>query len=516
MPMAGVSPSENLDAIQYDAQNSGDKEVLAKLRSEGKLNARERIISLLDSDSFVEIDAFVNHRSYDYNLHLHKSLGDGIVAGHGMLNDRRVVCFSQDKSIFSGSIGEMHAKKIVKILEFAEKSLLPVIAIWDGIGQRPEEGIKSLGPSGEILNILSACSGRVPLISIVLGNLSGVGALAVGLSDFTIMGTSSGKISLSNPDYNRHESEEEINFMEDMATYDARSGIACLLAEDENNALDMASKIISYIPDNMSSNPIIEKNDDPWNRKCHSLDKIINNDQKSPYDVKSVISQVTDKDSFLELFPNYARNLVIGFARLDGYSIGIVANQPNSLSGFLDAKSSIKAARFISFCDCFNLPIISFVDSPGFIPGAIQEWEGIIRDSAKLLFAYSEATVPKLSVIMKKAYGEAYLAMGCKQLGSDYNVSWPSGDIALMDSKWITNTRYDEEISGSGDYEERYGQILNYEMMNFDNPLSAAKKGWLEDIIDPSLTREYLVRALRPLLSKREFTLPKKHSNIPL
>jgi len=284
------------------------------------------------------------------------------------------------------------------------------------------------------------------LISIVLGDVTGVSALAVGLSDFIIMDISSGKISLSNPDYPKHTSEEETDIMEDMESYGARGGIACLLAEDENTALDMVSKIISYIPDNMSSNPIMGKNDDPWNRKCHSLDKIINNDQESPYDVKSVISQVTDKDSFLEFFPNYACNLVIGFARLDGYSIGIVANQPNVLSGFLDAKSSIKAARFISFCDCFNIPIISFVDSPGFIPGVIQEWEGIIRDSAKLLFAYSEATVPKLSVIMKKAYGEAYLAMGCKQLGSDYNVSWPSGDIALMDSKWISNTKYDEEI----------------------------------------------------------------------
>jgi propionyl-CoA carboxylase beta chain len=512
--MAGSSPGENLDAIRHDAYNSGDRKITEKLHSEGSQTARERIISLLDSDTFVEIDALINHRSYDYNLHLHKPFGDGVVAGHGMLNGRRIVCFSQDKSVFSGSIGEMHGKKIVKILEFAEKSLLPIIAIWDGVGQRVEEGVSSLGPSGDVLNIIAACSGRVPIISVVLGNVVGASALAIGLSDFTIFEASYGRLLLSesSPDNPAHHSQEtgSTNFHKN------GGGIACLFAEDEHIALDMVSEIISFFPDNMDSVPEIKKNGDIWNRKCESISEIVPNDPEKTYDVREIIFEITDNESFLELFPNHASNIVIGLGRLDGHSVGIVANQASVMNGFLDIDAAVKAARFIRTCDCFNIPLLTFVDVPGFLPEVTQEWSGLIRQGAKLFFAYSEATVPKLSVVIGKAYGEAYLAMCSKHLGSDYNIAWPSSKIIVSSGKDIINIANKKEMPTHEKNIFTQGDILKDYSEKFEDPFVLAKNGLLDDVIEPLQTREYLIRALRPLLSKKEWTPPKKHDNIPL
>jgi|TARA_B110000881_G_C18562627_1_gene510724 propionyl-CoA carboxylase beta chain len=516
--MTGISHSDNLDAFRHDAHNSGDRSVIERIHASNRQTARERIFTILDPNSFVEIDTFVNHRSVDNNLHLHRPLGDGVVAGHGVLDGRRIVCFSQDSSVFGGSMGEMHSKKIVKILEFAEKSLLPVIGIWDGNGQRAEEGVSSLGSSGDLLNIMSACSGRVPMISIVLGPVTGASALAVGLSDFVIMGAEHGRMFLSSPIQDSKINIDQIDeeTLGGAMQHFSRSGIACLVAEDENMAFEMTSELLSFFPDNMLTEPLVSRIGDNWDRACEGINDIVPSDQEKPYDVRKVITMISDKDSFLELFPDYASNIVIGLARLDGHSVGIIANQASVLAGCLDIDSSVKAARFIQTCDCFNIPVVTFVDVPGFLPGTVQEWGGIIRHGAKLLFAYSEATVPKLTVIMRKAYGGAYLAMSCKHLGSDYNVSWPSGELAVMGAKGAVSIIHRKELSESKNPEETYNKLVIEYQEKFGDPYVAAKNGWLDDVIEPEKTRKKLIQALRPLLSKRELTPPKKHSNIPL
>ena len=516
--MAGLSPEEKLDSKRHEADNSGDRKKLENIRLEGRKTAKERLLALLDENTFVEIDAFVNHRSGDNNLHLHRPLGDGVIAGYGMIEGRRIVCFSQDASIFEGSIGEMHAKKILKIIQFAEKSLLPVIAIWDGNGERPEEGMTSLGPSGQILDAMVACSGRIPMISIVMGKVTGICALAVGLSDFVIMHSLYSNMAL-NTENNLSEiiAEEEIEeFSGNAENHFSRSGIACLIAEDDLSALAFASDILSYFPDNMLSKPDVIGNNDSWDRKCVEINDILPLNQEKPYDVKKIIEIIFDNGTFLELFSGYASNIVIGLARLDGISVGIIANQPSVLAGCLDIDASIKAARFIRTCDCFNIPILTFIDVPGFLPGTVQEYGGIIKHGAKLLFAYSEATVPKLAVVMRKAYGGAYLAMSSKHLRSDYNISWPSGELAVMGSKGAVNIIHKEELSNSKDPNDSYEKLLNDHQEKFGDPYVAAKNGWIDDVIEPEMTRKNLIRALRPLLSKREWSPPKKHDNIPL
>ncbi|MFL2974665.1 MAG: acyl-CoA carboxylase subunit beta [Candidatus Thalassarchaeaceae archaeon] len=516
--MAGLSHEENLDAIRFDANNAGERKRLENIRLAGQQTSRERIMNILDEKTFVEVDAFVNHRSAINNLQHHRPLGDGVVAGHGMIDGRRVVCFSQDSSVFEGSIGEMHARKIVKILEFAEKTLLPVIAIWDGNGERPEEGISSLGPSGEILNVMVACSGRIPLISIIMGKVTGVSALAVGLSDFVIMNSINGNMALSDEiDRSDFNLKEEIkDFSKNATNHFSRSGVVCLIAEDDTSALELASDLLSYFPDNMLSKSPVLKNDDIWDRNCNEINKILPYRQEKTYDVREIIKIIFDKKTFLELFSDYASNIVVGLARLDGISIGIVANQSSVLEGSLDIKSSIKAARFIRTCDCFNIPIVTLIDSPGFLPEITQEFGGIINHGAKLPFAYSEATVPKLSVVIGKAYGGAYLAMGCKQLNSDYNISWPSGEITVMESKDAVNIIHSEELSNSENHHEIYKKLLNNYKEKFDDPYAAAKKGWIDDVVEPEMTRRNLIKALRPLLSKKEWSPSKKHGNIPL
>ena len=516
--MVGLSPEEKLDAKRHEADNSGDRKKLENIRFEGRKTAKERLLSLLDENTFVEIDAFVNHRSGENNLHLHRPLGDGVIAGHGMMEGRRVVCFSQDASVFEGSIGEMHAKKILKIFQFAEKSLLPVIAIWDGNGERPEEVMTSLGPSGQILDAMVACSGRIPMISIVMGKVTGISALAVGLSDFVIMHSTYGNMALTTEDnLSEFIAEKEIKeFSGNAANHFSRSGVACLIAEDDISALALASDLLSYFPDNMLSKPDVINNDDSWDRKCVEINDILPFNQEKPYDVKKIIEIISDNSTFLELFSGYAGNIVIGLARLDGNSVGIIANQPSVLAGCLDIDASVKAARFIRTCDCFNIPILTFIDVPGFLPGTVQEYGGIIKHGAKLLFAYSEATVPKLAVVIRKAYGGAYLAMSCKHLNSDYNISWPSGELAVMGSKGAVNIIHKKELSNSKNPDIAYKKLLEDYQEKFGDPYVAAKNGWIDDVIEPEMTRKNLIHALRPLLSKREWSPPKKHDNIPL
>jgi propionyl-CoA carboxylase beta chain len=351
-----------------------------------------------------------------------------------------------------------------------------------------------------------------------MGKVTGISALAVGLSDFVIMHSLYGNMALTT-DHNLSEfvMEKDIKeFSGNAENHFSRSGIACLIAEDDISALTIASDLLSYFPDNMISKPDVIYNDDSWDRRCVEINDILPPNQEKPYDVRKIIEIVSDNSTFLELFSGYASNIVVGLARLDGNSVGIIANQPSVLAGCLDIDASVKAARFIRTCDCFNIPILTFIDVPGFLPGTVQEYGGIIKHGAKLLFAYSEATVPKLAVVMRKAYGGAYLAMSCKHLNSDYNISWPSGELAVMGSKGAVNIIHKKELSNSKNPDIIYKKLLDDYQEKFGDPYVAAKNGWIDDVIEPEMTRKNLIHALRPLLSKREWSPPKKHGNIPL
>lgn len=515
--MTGISPKENLDAIRLESKTSGDRRVIKKMRESGSQTARERLSDLLDDGSFVEVDAFVKHRSGEHGMHLHALLGDGVVTGHGMLDGRRVACFAQDFSVLSGTMGEMHAKKICKIVDFAEKARIPIIGIWDGDGQRAHEGVNSLGPNGELLDNLVSCSGKVPIVSVVLGTVSGTSALAAGLSDFVILGKKHGRMFMRSPYAIPEITTGELteDFVGGSDQHASRSGVACLISDSERDAFDMVAEILAHLPDHTMSEPPLLGSGDKWSRECEGLEKLVPNESDMPYDMREVIKQIFDDGRFLELFPTYAENLVVGFSRLDGHPVGIIGNQPSILAGCLDIDASIKAARFIRTCDCFNIPIVTFVDVPGFLPGTAQEWGGIIRHGAKMLYAYAEATIPKLTVITRKAYGGAYLAMSCKHLGSDYNVSWPTGELAVMGAEGAVNIIHRAELADS-DGPVRQADLVQEYREKFGDPYVAARHGWLDDVIEPSQTRMCLVKALKPLLSKRELVLPKKHGNIPL
>ena len=516
--MAGASHSDDLDAMRREALNSADRISMEELRKSGRQTARERITMLLDADSFVEVDSFVQHRSGDFNMHLHRPLGDGVVAGHGKIDGRRVVCFAQDYAVFDGTMGEMHARKIAKVAEFAEKAQLPLIGIWDGDGQRVQDGVPALGATGELLDILVACSGRIPTFSIILGTVAGVSALAAGLSDFVILSDDHGQMFMRSPYFIPEIASGELDqqSLGGAEAHASRSGVACMVAEDEEDAILTACEILAYLPDHTLAEAANLPSSDPANRVCDNLTDIVPADSNRPYDIRKVIEEIVDEGRFLELFSSYAENIVIGFSRLDGQSVGIVANQPKVLAGCLDIDASVKAARFIRTCDIFNIPVVTFVDVPGFLPGTVQEWGGIIRHGAKLLYAYAEATVPKLTVVTRKAYGGAYLAMSCKHLRSDYNIAWPTGELAVMGAEGAVNIIHRRELAEAEDPDSTHVELVDEYRRKFGDPYVAARNGWLDDVIEPSETRHKLIQALRPLRSKREWVPPKKHGNIPL
>ena len=416
---------EDLRYRQEQARIGGGIKKLEAIRSSGRSTARDRISNLLDVDSFVEVDTFLTHRTTDHNMFMHETLGDGVVCGHGTVNGRRVYCFAQDFSVHGGSMGEMHAKKIAKVVEMAEKSKVPIVGIWDGGGQRAQDGIAALAGTGELLDRLVQCSGRIPMISLVLGPVVSVSALAASLADFTILGQEHGQLFMSSPLETPEciSGEIDASGLGGATLHASRSGIACLIADDEEEACELAADILGFLPDNNQSSPPIEPTSDDVTRLNPDLTTIVPDNPNRPYDMVKVIEEIVDDGIFMELFNSYAENIVIGFSRLDGKTIGVVANQPKVLAGCLDIDASIKAARFIRTCDAFNIPLVTFEDVPGFLPGVVQEWGGIIRHGAKLLFAYAEATVPKMTLVTRKAYGGAYLAMSCKHLQSDYNIA---------------------------------------------------------------------------------------------
>jgi propionyl-CoA carboxylase beta chain len=501
-------------------EKGGGARKLEAIRATGRGTARERIAMLVDEGSFIELDAFVTHRTTDHGMHLHPSSGDGVVAGHGSIDGRRVYCFAQDFSVHGGSMGEMHALKIAKVVEMAERARAPLVGIWDGGGQRAQDGIAALGGTGQLLDRMVQCSGRIPMLSLVLGPVVGVSALAAALADFTILGEEHGQLFLSSP----LETPEVMAGEVDAAglgganLHASRSGIACLVAEDEDDACAIAADLLSFLPDHNDAAPPFEETADPSDRLTEELETIVPDNPNKPYDMVKVIETIVDDARFVQLFDGYAENIIIGFARLGGRSVGVVANQPQVLAGCLDIDASIKAARFIRTCDAFNLPLLTVEDVPGFLPGVVQEWGGIIRHGAKLLYAYAEATVPKMTLVTRKAYGGAYLAMSCKHLASDYNVAWPTAELAVMGAEGAVNIIHRREIAAAADdaKEDVRQNLIDEYKAKFGDPYVAARNGWLDDVIEPTESRLRLIRALNVLASKREWTPPKKHGNIPL
>ena len=480
--------------------------------------ASKRVLSLLDEGTFVETEAFVRHRSELGTLNLNRPVGDGVVTGHGKISGRPVIVIAQDPGVFGGSMGEMHAKRIASAIDLANRTMRPIIAIWDGEGQRVEDGVPALGATGEMLDSLVACSGRIPVISVIIGTVAGTSALAAGLSDFVILESDHGRMFMRSPWLIPEIVSGEFDASElgGAKAHASRSGVACLVAEDELQAFEMAMDILSFLPDNTDSVPPKSIPTDEPLRDCDGLEEIVPEDSNKPYDMRDVIERVIDDSDFLELFPDYAENIITGFARLDGRPVGVIGNQPSVLAGCLDIDASVKAARFIRTCDVFNLPLLTFVDVPGFLPGTVQEWGGIIRHGAKLLYAYAEATVPKMTVVTRKAYGGAYLAMSCKNLRSDVNIAWPSGELAVMGAEGAVRIIHRRDLALSKDPEATFTRLVREYTEKFGDPYTAARHGWVDDVVEPIETRRRLIMGLRPLEGKREELVPKKHGNIPL
>jgi propionyl-CoA carboxylase beta chain len=500
------------------AELGGGQKRIDEQHAKGKLTARERIELLLDQGSFNEIDQFVVHQCGEFGMADRKFLGDGVVTGYGTIDDRLVYVFSQDFTVFGGSLGEMFAKKVCKLMDLALKTGAPVIGLNDSGGARIQEGVASLAGYGDIFfrNVIS--SGVVPQISAVMGPCAGGAVYSPALTDFIIMVNKTSHMFITGPDVVKTVLGQEVSF-EDLGgaiVHSQTSGVAHFTANDEQQCIDIIRKLLSYLPNNyLEDPPIVETGDDP-NRIDDGLAKVLPDDPDKPYDVKEIIHRVVDNGEFFEIQPSWAQNIVIGFARLNGKTVGIVANQPAHYAGALDINSSMKAGRFVRFCDAFNIPIITFVDVPGFLPGTEQEHGGIIKHGSKLLYAYCEATVPKITVILRKDYGGAYDVMGSKHSGADINYAWPTAEIAVMGPHGAINIIFRKEIAGAGDPEQKHTELVTEYRQKFASPYIAAQKGYIDEVIEPSYTRPKLISALESLATKRESRPSRKHSNVPL
>jgi propionyl-CoA carboxylase beta chain len=484
----------------------------------GKLTARERLDLLLDPGSFVELDAFVTHRSTEFGLAEQRFLGDGVVTGHGTIEGRVAFVFSQDFTVFGGSLSESYAEKICKVMDLAMKVGAPVIGLNDSGGARIQEGVVSLGGYADIFlrNVLA--SGVVPQISVILGPCAGGAVYSPAMTDFTVMVERTSYMFVTGPNVVKAVTHEEVDSeaLGGATVHTTRSGVAHLAAHDEAEALDAVRRILGHLPQNNLELPAIIPTSDPIDRMDPTLDDIVPDDPHRPYDMHDVISRVFDDAEFLEIQPGWAQNLITGFARLNGRSVGVVAQQPAVLAGALDIDASVKGARFVRTCDCFNVPLVTLVDVPGFMPGVGQEHGGIIRHGAKLLYAYCEATVPKLTVITRKAYGGAYDVMSSKHVRGDMNLAWPTAEIAVMGAEGAVNIIFKDAIAKADDpTAERQRLVAAYEA-EFANPYIAAARGYVDDVIRPRETRPRLIRALEVLADKRDSNPRKKHGNIPL
>lgn len=512
---------KELLALREKARLGGGQDKIDAQHAKGKFTARERIEMLLDEGSFEEFDMFVSHRTTDFGLDKQLYLSDGVVTGYGTIDGRLVYVFSQDFTVFGGSLSEMFAQKICKVMDKAMKAGAPLIGINDSGGARIQEGVKSLGGYADIFQRNILASGLIPQISAIFGPCAGGAVYSPALTDFTIMSKGKSYMFVTGPKVVKTVTGETVTDEElgGASVHGSKSGVTHFVAEDEQEGILLLRKLISYMPQNNLEDPPFMPCDDPIDRLDDKLNEIIPDNPNKPYDVKDVIHSIVDYNEFLEVQRHYAPNIVTGFARFNGQSVGIVANQPMYLAGVLDINSSRKAARFVRFCDAFNIPLVTLVDVPGFLPGTAQEYGGIILHGAKLLFAYGEATVPKVTVILRKAYGGAYDVMSSKHLRGDINYAWPSAEIAVMGPRGAIEVLNSKDLKNITDPEQRAKYMAEKEeeyRNKFANPYVAAKFGYIDDVIEPRNTRFRIIRALQSLSTKKDSNPPKKHSNIPL
>ncbi|GAB3608508.1 acyl-CoA carboxylase subunit beta [Humibacter ginsengisoli] len=514
----------DLKVRYHEAVTASGQAAIEKQHAKGKLTARERIKLLLDPGSFVEFDEFVRHRTHAFGMENKRPYGDSVITGIGTIHGRNVAVFSQDFTIFGGSLGEVAGEKIIKVMDHALKTGVPMIGILDSGGARIQEGVVALGKYGEIFRRNTQASGVIPQISIVMGPAAGGAVYSPALTDFVIMVDKSSHMFVTGPDVIKTVTGEDVGFEElgGALTHNKISGVSHYLASDEQDALEFGRALISFLPDNNLTDPPVYEAEAELEitDADRRLNEIIPDSPNQPYDVTSIIEHIVDDGDFLEIQPLFAPNIVIGFARVEGRSVGIIANQPNAMAGTLNIDAGEKAARFVRFCDAFSIPILTLVDVPGYLPGTDQEWTGVIRRGAKLLYAYAEATVPLVTVITRKAYGGAYIVMGSKQLGADINLAWPTAEIAVMGGQGAVNILYRSEIKKAEESGEDVAavrtKLANEYLYNVASPFLAAERGELDGIIEPAATRIGVIKSLRALRAKRATQPPKKHGNIPL
>ncbi len=516
--MGSEDKSDELRRRREEARLGGGADRLEKQHARGKLSARERLELLLDPGSFHEVDAFVVHRTHAFGMDKQKIPGDGVVTGWGRIDGRLVYVFSQDFTVFGGSLGEMFARKVVKVMDTAMKNGAPVIGLNDSGGARIQEGVISLAGYADIFHRNVLASGVIPQLSAIMGPCAGGAVYSPAITDFTIMVKDTSYMFITGPEVIKAVTGEEVTFEElgGAMTHNQRSGVAHFAADNEEHCLLLLKRLLAYIPQNNLEEPPRLKPTDPADRRDAELESIVPPESDKPYDMRDIILRVADHGQFLEVHEHWARNIVVGFARLNGRSVGVVGNQPKVLAGTLDIDSSIKAARFVRFCDCFNIPLVTFVDVPGFLPGASQEYGGIIRNGAKLLYAFSEATVPKLTVITRKAYGGAYDVMCSKHIGGDYNVAWPTAELAVMGPEGAVQIIFKREIEHAQDPKGKEAELVGEYRQKFANPYVAAEMGYLDEVIEPRETRPRLIDALETLQGKREARPARRHGNLPL
>ncbi|MDP3276212.1 MAG: acyl-CoA carboxylase subunit beta [Deltaproteobacteria bacterium] len=509
---------QQLAQLEQRAIEGGGKDRIARQNSSGKLTARQRIDLFLDPGSFVELDRLVTHRCHDFGMEDQRIPGDGVVTGYGKVDGRKVFVFAQDFTVFGGSLSGAFASKICKVMDLAMKVGAPVIGLNDSGGARIQEGVESLAGYADIFLRNTLASGVIPQISAIMGPCAGGAVYSPSITDFILMVENTSYMFITGPDVIKTVTHEEVT-KEDLGgalTHASRSGVAHFTAPDEASAIHSLRELLGYLPSNNTEDPPVVRSDDPFDREEVSLDTLVPMESNKPYDIKDVLKAVVDKGEMLEVHAQYAMNIVCAFARIDGRSVGIVANQPAVLAGCLDINASVKAARFVRFCDCFNIPLVTFVDVPGFLPGTAQEYGGIITHGAKLLYAYAEATVPKITVITRKAYGGAYDVMASKHIRADMNLAWPTAEIAVMGPDGAVNIIHRREIEQSADPVATKAAFVDDYRKRFANPFKAAELGFIDEVIHPRTTRKRISTALELLKDKRE-TLPrKKHGNIPL
>ncbi|WP_417562157.1 acyl-CoA carboxylase subunit beta [Microbacterium sp.] len=514
----------DLRARFHEAVVDAETSAQTKQHAKNKLTARERIALLLDTGSFNEMDEYVRHRTTAFGMDKSRPYGDSVVTGVGTIHGRPVAVYAQDFSTFGGSLGEVAGEKIIKMMELALRAGMPIIGILDSGGARIQEGVVALGKYGEIFRLNTAASGVIPQISIIMGPAAGGAVYSPALTDFVIMVDKTSQMFVTGPDVIRTVTGEDVG-MEELGgayTHNTRSGVAHYLAADEDDALDYARTLLGFLPDNnMAEVPVYESGFE-WETTDadRTLNTIIPDSPNQPYDIVQVIEHVVDNGDFIEIQPLFAPNIVVGFGRVEGRTVGIIANQPNQMAGTLNIDAGEKASRFVRFCDAFSVPIVTLVDVPGYLPGTDQEWTGVIRRGAKLLYAYAEATVPLVTVILRKAYGGAYIVMGSKQLGADVNVAWPTAEIAVMGGQGAVNILYRGELKRAEEAGEDIAavraRLANEYLYNVASPFLAAERGELDSIIEPAQTRVFIAKSLRALRGKRASLPAKKHGNIPL